>query len=245
MGFPRSIKLTPLRLVVPSRGSVTYGVAKVLAKDHNLAARYSVISTLNHRARTVCTKPELMEEEIQHLRKALTKSKYPTCALDKIKRKFTNRSQENSNAETREEDSNSPSGNSSGRDPTKDKYNKGHIVTPYNQGLGKNIKKVCRKYGIKTHFKGNRTIEQILVRPKDKDPLDRKNGAIYWYQCGELACDEDYIEEIYWTFGERYKEHMKEPSPIHGHSSQSGHSTNSDNFTIIVREDHEQLSQNN
>ena len=40
------------------------------------------------------------------------------------------------------------------------------------------------------------------------------------------------------TFGERYKEHLKEPSPIYGHSNISGHSTNPDNFTIIGRVDH-------
>ena len=63
--------------------------------------------------------------------------KYPKWALDKIERKFTNRSQENSDieGEPREEDSNSPSSNTIGRDPNKDKYNKGHIVIPYTKGL--------------------------------------------------------------------------------------------------------------
>ena len=163
-------------------------------------AKYSVISTLTHRARTVCTKPELSNSELQHLRKALTKCKYSKWALDKVERKFINRGQEESNAgntqgEPSEQDSNNPSGNNTGRDTTKDKYNNGHIVIPYAQGLREGIKKICRKYGIQTHFKGNRTIKNILVKPKDKDPLERKSGAIYWYQCGELACDEEYIGE--------------------------------------------------
>ena len=42
---------------------------------HNLAAKYSVISTLTQRARTVCTKPELLNNEKQHLRKVLAKCK--------------------------------------------------------------------------------------------------------------------------------------------------------------------------
>ena len=46
------------------------------------------------------------------------------------------------------------------------------------------------------------------------------------YQCGELAYNEEYIGETSSTFGERYKEHPKEPSPIHAHSTQTGHSTN-------------------
>ena len=44
--------------------------------------------------------------------------------------------------------------------------------------------------------------------------------------------------EIAKTFGEIYKEHLKEPSPIHGHSLPSGHCTTPDNFTIMGREDH-------
>ena len=73
----------------------------------------------------------------------------------------------------REEDSSSPSGNTRGRDPKRDKYNKGHIVIPYTQDLGESIKRICRKYDIQTHFTGNRTIKEILIKPKDKDPLDR------------------------------------------------------------------------
>ena len=76
---------------------------------HSLVAKYSVISTLPHRARTVCSYPELLNKEIQHLRKALTKCKYPKWALDKVERKFTIRSHYNSNIEPTEY-SNTPSG---------------------------------------------------------------------------------------------------------------------------------------
>ena len=70
----------------------------------------------------------------------MTKCKYPKWVLDKVERKFNNRRQENSNVgnikgEPSEEDSNNPSGNTTGRDSTKDKYNKGHIVKLYTQGL--------------------------------------------------------------------------------------------------------------
>ena len=80
-----------------------------------------------------------------------------------------------------------------GRDPEKDKYSKGHIVIPYRHGLEESIKKICSEYGIQTHFKGNRTIKEMLVKPKDKDPIHRKSGAIYWYQCRELMCNEEYM----------------------------------------------------
>ena len=73
-----------------------------------------------------------------------------------------------------------------------------------------------------THFKGGRTIKNLLVSPKDKDPMVNQSGAIYWYQCGDLGCDDEYIGETSRTFGERYKEHLKPPSAIHHHSNQTG-----------------------
>ena len=72
----------------------------------------------------------------------------------------------------------------------------------------------------------------MLVKPKDKGPKDRKSGVIYWYDCGELMCNEVYIGETSRTFGERLKEHLKELSTIHAHSTQTGHSTSPENFNI-------------
>ena len=112
----------------------------------------------------------------------------------------------------------------------------GHIVISYVQGLGKSIKHTCLKYGIRTHFKGNRTIKQILVKPKDKDPEEKKSGVIYCYQCPAIDCGEEYIGETYGTLGERYQEHPTGPSPIQEHIQLEGHQTTQDNFSIIGRE---------
>ena len=98
--------------------------------------------------------------------------------------------------------------------------------------------KICGEYGIQTHFKGNSTIKNLLVSPKDKDLMENKSGTIYVFQCGDLVCDEEYIGETSRTFGERFKEHLKEPSPINNHSYNTGHITTQDNFQIIGREDH-------
>ena len=94
-----------------------------------------------------------------------------------------------------------------------------------------------QRYGVQTHLKGSATIKQMLVRPKDQDPRGCRSNIIYSYQCGEVNCDEEYIGEISKTVGGRYKEHLKEPSPIHVHNLQTGHSTNPDNFSILGRED--------
>ena len=54
---------------------------------HHLSAKFSVVCILSHRATTVCSKPELLQPEKDHLRKALTKCKYPKWALDKVEKR--------------------------------------------------------------------------------------------------------------------------------------------------------------
>ena len=75
------------------------------------------------------------------------------------------------------------------------------------------------------------------MKPKDQDS---KSGVIYSYQCHHLDCDEEYIGETSRTLGKRRKEHLKQPSPIHGHSQTTGHSIENNSFNIIGREDWEQ-----
>ena len=61
---------------------------------HHLSAKFSVIHTLSHRAKIVCSKPELLQQEKNHLRKALTKCKYPKWALDKVEKRLNRSSSE-------------------------------------------------------------------------------------------------------------------------------------------------------
>ena len=56
---------------------------------HHLSAKFSVIHTLFHRVSTVCSKPELLQQEKDHLRKALTKCKYLKWASDKVRKDST------------------------------------------------------------------------------------------------------------------------------------------------------------
>ena len=68
--------------------------------------------------------------------------------------------------------------------------------------MSEGIKHICRKYGIQVHFKGNTTIKQILMKPKDTDPKDNKSCLIYSYKCPKLDCDEEYIGETDRALGE-------------------------------------------
>ena len=66
----------------------------------------------------------------------------------------------------------------------------------------------------KVYFKGGRTIKDLLVALKDKDHIAKKSGIIYRYKCDRVECDKEYIGKSTRTFGERFKEHLKAPSPI-------------------------------
>ena len=99
-------------------------------------------------------------------------------------------------------------------------------------------KNTCKKHGIQVYFKGGKTIKDLLVAPKDKDHITKKSGIIYRYKCDRLECDEEYIEESAKTFGERFREHLKGPSPIYDHCNTTGHTAALDNFSIVRRKDH-------
>ena len=110
------------------------------------------------------------------------------------------------------------------------------MVIPFVQGLGESIKHICTKYGIRTYFKGNGTLKQLLVQPKDKDPKEKKSGVIYHYQCLAIDCGNEYIGETLCTLGEWCKEHLWESSPIQVHRLLTGHNTTMHNFNILGRE---------
>ena len=198
---------------------------------HNLSAKFSVINTLYHRAQTVCSNLELLKQEKEHMRKALTKCKYRKWALDKVDKMLNRPSSEAIDGVNNQGANSTPAA-------TREVKSKGHIVIPYTQGLCESIKKICGRYGIQSHFKGGSTIKNLLVSSKDKDPMVSQSDAIYWYQCGNLTCHDEYIGETSRTFGEIYKEHLKDPSPIHHHNNQTNHPLNHSNFKIIGREGH-------
>ena len=118
---------------------------------------------------------------------------------------------------------------------------KSYIVVLYYSGLSESIKNIGRKFGVKVYFKGGTTIKNLLMTPKDKHPIQKQSGVTYRYQCERVDCDEKYIGESSRTFGERFKEHLKLPSPIYDHSNITGHNVTINDFNIVGREDLNQM----
>ena len=72
----------------------------------------------------------------------------------------------------------------------------------------------------------------MLVRLKDQDTKEKKNGVIYSHQCGAIDCGEGYTSETSRTLEERYKNHLL----IQANSQSTGCQLSQDNFNIIDRE---------
>ena len=123
---------------------------------HPIPSKYSVAGTLYHRATTVCSNPQLLQEE--HLFKALRRCKYPTWAINRARMKSQN-----------------PNRNRTRRNQIQTGQNSNkqilYMVVPYHQGLRERIKKTCNKFGVQFHFKEGQTIKSLLMAPKDKDPI--------------------------------------------------------------------------
>ena len=192
---------------------------------HTISSKYSVAGTLYHRAKTICSDQQLQKKEEDHLCQALQKCRYPIWAINRARIKSQNPTGR----------TNSNNNNQTGQKKTINKNI--YMVVPYQQGLSERFKNTCQKCGVQVHFKGGQTIKDLLMAPKDKDPITNKSGVIYRFKCSEDGCEEEYIGESARTLAERFKEHQKSPSPFHDHCNISGHKADINNFNIIGRED--------
>ena len=74
---------------------------------------------------------------------------------------------------------------------------------------------------------------------------------VYWFRCDRIDCEDEYKGESSRMFGERYKEHLKAPSPIFEHQNNTSPAydfkvfhTSAENFKIIGREGHKYAQSN-
>ena len=108
-------------------------------------------------------------------------------------------------------------------------------MVPYTKGLCERYKNICSKCGVKVYFKGGNTLKNLLMFSTDKEAITKESNIIYWYKCGRTECNDEYVGESARTFEERYRRHLKAPSPIFEHNNATGHTTPVENFIIIGR----------
>ena len=164
-----------------------------------------------------------MDKELLHIKTALHHCQFPAGALNQWQHKFNHPNQ-------------APTSNNTNSNPTNNSNYKTTIVVPYIPKTADKFKKLCKRRGIQVHFKGTNTLRIALGNPKDKDPKTNQTGIIYQYQCPHINCPSSYIGESGRSLGERVKEHLKAPSPIHLHSATTGHPLDPNQFNIVHKE---------
>ena len=82
------------------------------------------------------------------------------------------------------------------------------VVIPYIKGLSESISRIFKKHNISTAMRPHKTLRNILVHPKDKQPKEDKAEVIYSIPCKN--CNKVYVGETGRKFGTRLAEHKKD-----------------------------------
>ena len=110
---------------------------------HPISSKYSVVCTLHHRAKTICSSTNMLQREEEHLQRVLTKCKYPTLAINRVKMKMKKPAQKKKNTSS---NNNQPKGQ------------KPYMIVLYYQGLSDSVKRTCNKHGVQVYIRGGVTI---------------------------------------------------------------------------------------
>ena len=87
---------------------------------HPVSSKYSVVGTLHHRSKTICSDHQLLKQEEDHLTKALMKCNYPRWALNRVRIKMNSTAHRNKNKAGPTQQNKTP---------------RPHITVPYYRGL--------------------------------------------------------------------------------------------------------------
>ena len=164
-----------------------------------------------------------LDQELQHIKTALQACQFPNWVLNQWHHRFLNYLANNNNHTNNTNLDNNP---------TKKNIT---LVVSFIPGTSEKFKKLCKAKGIQVHYKGTYTLRTLLGNPKDKDPKTNKSGVIYHYKCLHVNCPNAYIGESGRALGNRVKEHLKAPSPLHQHSTTTGDPLDPDHFNIVHR----------
>ena len=122
-GHDGSIPFLDILIIPDEEGSLKTTVYR--KPTHTVSSKYSVVGSLQHRANTICSNPELLKQEEKYLKQAPTRCKYPAWALNKVKMK-TKTTANNTTKSTKNTGSN---------------IQRPHMVIPYYQGISESMKK--------------------------------------------------------------------------------------------------------
>ena len=189
--------------------------------NHPKTAKRAVVRALTDRAKNVCSLPELLAKEMDHLGKVLRYNNYPKWMIEQFG-KNTHLTEPLIDPDT-------------GNEVKKTSF----ISAPYFLGLSGSFKQLFKYTHIQVCFKGQNTIKSMLMHPKDKINPSLKKDIVYQWSCTNPSCKSSYIGETCRSLRECVKEHSKEGtnSTIYQHCITKGHPLPKvDQFKVIDQE---------
>ena len=158
--------------------------------SHCVLAKGAVVRALMDRAENVCSDPDILAKEMEHLNKVLHYNNYPQWIINQQGKL----------------DKQDPLIHPETRNEIKKHF---YISVPYFPGLSESYKKIFKYMPIQVCFKGVNTLKSMLMHPKDKISNDQKKDLVYHWECKADGCNSSYIGETSRALDERVKEHSK------------------------------------
>ena len=128
------------------------------------------------RAENVCSDPDILAKEMEHLNKVLCYNNYPQWMINQ--RGKLDKQDPLIHPET-------------GNEIKKWFY----ISVPYFPGLSESYKKIFKYTPIQVCFKGVNTLKSMLMHPKDKISSDQKKDLVYHWECKADGCNPPTLEK--------------------------------------------------
>ena len=128
--------------------------------NHPKSANCAVVRVLSDRAKIVCSSPELLSEEMDHLGKVPWYNNYPKWMIDQHSR------------------NNSPEGRLIDPETGNEVKKSIFISAPYFLGLSESFEQLFKYTPVQVCFKGQNTIKSMLMHPKDKVDPSLKNRSL-------------------------------------------------------------------
>ena len=141
---------------------------------HPPQVKRGLVKCLFDRARTITTGQNNLQKEEHHLTRVLRQNGYPSAFI-RSSSKPPRQDMEATEALPLEEEHRPPL-----------------VMLPYIEGVSEDVKRVCRKFGMKVVFRSGQSLHSMLTKVKDPLMIEKQAKVVYCVPC---SCGEAYIGE--------------------------------------------------
>ena len=190
-----------------------------LPHHHPHQVKRGLLRCLFDRARTTTTGQNSLRKE-HHLTRVLRQNGYPSAFI-RSSSKAPRRDVETNEALLEEE------------------HRPMLVILPYTEGVIEDVRRVCRKIGMKAVFKSGQSLRSMLTKVKAPLMMEKKAKVVYRIPC---SCGEAYIGETVRRLETRVKEHRDachmgalEKSASAEHALKNHHSIKWEEVSVVDR----------